>query len=393
MATATTTTATATTTTTTSMAAAAAAAADDRLKERVIRAYTTPGHPTAYSAPQRVADHYGISRERAKEILEHVEGYTLHREYKQPRVYNPYYVRHRREQVQADLIDVSKIAARNDGVKFLLVLIDVFTKLVWVYPLRDKRGRTVRDALSRWLAHIGRPPPRKLMTDRGREFVNALVARLLASHRVEWQAADGTLKACIAERVNKTLQILIYKHLSERETLRYLDVLPQLVRTYNTRGHRTLQGMTPEEADRPANEHLVQAIFHRAFEERARHRRRGRLPFRVGDTVRLKTEAGKVSSSRRAYAEQFHGEYFRVARINRTLPIALYYLQSLDTGEHLRGGLYANELQRQRGDVFRIERVLRERRRRGRRQLLVKWRYFGPQHNEWIDAASVRAVY
>jgi transposase InsO family protein len=357
------------------------------LHDRVIRAYVTPGHPTAYSAPERVASYFNIPPAKAKEILEHVEGYTLHREYKQPKHYNPYYVHNRRKQVQADLIDVSKLKGANDNVRFLLVLIDIFTKRLWVYPIANKGGRAMKAALSEWLRSIDRPP-QKLMTDRGTEFTNAQVQTLLRSHNVEWQASNGVLKACIAERVNKTLQILMYKHLSQRETLRYIDVLPRLVETYNKRGHRTLQDMSPAEADLPENEHAVQAIFHRRYTEAAK-RRKSRLPFSVGNLVRVKTEPKKVSSSARAYAEQFHGEYYRIVRINRTLPIALYYLQSVDTGDHIEGGFYANELQRQRGDVYKIEAVLDRRVRGGRRQIFVKWRYFGDNWNEWIDEANV----
>jgi hypothetical protein len=295
-------------------------------------------------------------------------------------------------QVQGDLIDVFKLRRQNDGITFLLVYIDVFTKRLWVYPLKKKEGQLVRDATEEWLDSLDRPP-KKLMTDRGLEFTNALVQQLLADRGVEWQPALGTLKACVADRVNKTLQVLMYKYLSARETVRYLDALPDLVATYNRRGHRTLQGMSPEEADRPENEHRVQAIFHQKWGRYA-DLRKSRLRFRVGDLVRIKTEVKqKVSSSARAYAEQFKGEYFRIVRINRTLPIALYYLKSLDTGEVLRGGLYANELQRQRGNVFKIQRVHKERVRQGVRELFVKWKDFGPRHNEWIRADSVVGVY
>jgi hypothetical protein len=360
--------------------------------EQIIRAFTTPGHPAAFSTPGRVAEHFNIGLAAAKRALEHVEGYTLHREYKRPRVYNPYYVRGRRKQVQADLIDVSKMRAANDGVTFLLVLIDIFTKRLWVYPLKRKLGELVDGALADWLGSIDRPP-KVLMTDRGLEFTNGAVQQRLAAHGVEWQPANGTLKACIAERVNKTLQILIYKYLTENETMAYLDALPGLVRTYNNRGHRTLQGMTPAEADRPESEHLVQAIFHQRYAKVARHRK-SKLPFRVGDLVRLKTQAKqKTSSSARAYAEQFHEEFYRIVRINRTLPIALYYLKSLVTGDVLEGGAYANELQRQRGDVFKIDTVQRRRTRNGRRELFVRWKGFGPQYDEWIPEAAVVRVF
>ena len=358
--------------------------------ERVTRAYTKPGHPVAFSAPARVAEHFRISKEKAREILEHSEGYTLHREYKQPRQYNPYYVHGRREQVQADLIDTNLISARNDGVKFLLVLIDIFTKRVWLYPLENKRAVTMRNVLRQWLNSLD-VAPAKLMTDRGWEFANAPVRQLLASHNVEWQPANGMLKACIAERVNKTLQILIYKYLSENETTRYIDVLPQLVDTYNKRGHRTLENMSPLEADLPENEARVQAIFHERYEKLGRERKPPK--FEVGTLVRIKVLAKKITNEARAYAEQFKGEYFKIARINRTVAVPLYYLRSVDDGELIEGGFYANELQRIRGDVYKIETVLRRRVRRGVREIFVKWKYFGPRWNEWIPADSVVRVY
>ena len=364
---------------------------EDNLRKRILRAYNKPGHPVAFSAPATVADHFKVPLKFAKETLEHDDGYNLHREYKQPRVYNPYYTHSRREQVQADLIDVGKIANNNDGCKFLLVLIDIFTKKCWVYPLQNKSANEMLTAMRDWLGRL-RQPPKKLVTDRGLEFTNRRLQNLLREHGVEWFAANGTMKAAIAERVNKTLQVMIYKYLTAKETTRYIDKLPSIVASYNKRPHRTLQGLSPKLADLPRNEGLVQSIHHLRYEKLARHRK-DNLPFKVGDIVRVKTEAKKISSSNRAYAEQFHGEYFSIVRINRTLPIAMYYLRSLDTGELIEGGFYANELQRQRGDVYKIEKVLRRRTRGGVREVRVKWKYFGDRWNEWIPEADIVQVF
>lgn len=363
-------------------------------RERVLRAYRTPGHPTAFSAPAAVARHHAIPEKRARAHLEHSQAYTLHREYKQPAVYNPYFVHGRRRQVQADLIDVSKLRAHNDGVTFLLLYIDIFTKRVWVQPLRDKSARRVTRAVRIWLDALDTPPA-VLKTDLGLEFRNRPVQQLLASRGVEWQGASGTLKACIAERANKSLQILLYKYLTDSEGVRYIDELRRLVRTYNHRPHRTLDGLTPAQADLPGNEAAVQAIFHARYEKLGRGRRRRQLNarFAVGDLVRVKTDPGKVSSSRRAYAEQFHGEYYRVVRLNRTLPVPMYYLQSLDTGERIADGFYAEELQRCRGNVYLIERVHRRERRRGVTWLLVKWKWFGPRHTSWVRERDVVRAY
>ena len=369
--------------------------AEEAERERILQDYRTPGHPTAFSAPGTVARFHNISEAKARRYLEHAQTYTLFREYKQPRVYNPYYVHNRRKEVQADLIDISSIAADNDGVKFLLLYIDIFTKRVWIQPLRSKEGHRVAVALRRWLTSLGNDTPEIFKTDLGTEFRNRQVQAVLASYNVRWDGAIGTSKACIAERANKTLQTLIYKYINSREGSRYIDALPELVRTYNTRRHRTLKGMSPAEADLPQNEARIQAINHQKYEkigaQRARRQKNAR--FKVGDLVRLKTDPAKLSSSRRSYAQQFHGEYFRVTRINRTLPIPMYYLRSLDTDEHIEGGLYAEQLQRVRGNVWLIERVHRREVRRGVPYLFVKWLWFGPRHSEWIREDSVTQAY
>ncbi len=360
------------------------------LHRNVVRAYTTPGHPVAFSAPQTVAKHFNISPERARKILEHIDTYTLHREYKKPSVYNPYYVYHRREQVQADLIDIQKIARHNDGVKYLLLFIDIFTKFIWLYPMVRKTTQECVRIFNLWLRQVRRKP-KLLLTDQGREFTNRSIQTLLRRKRIEWQPAVGTCKAAIAERANKTIQVLIYKFLSERESLRYIDDLARLVNTYNKRPHRTLDGMTPKEADRPANEQRVRAIHMARYAKIEQKKKASK--FKLGDIVRVKTESKAVSSSRRAYAEQFKGEHFRIMRVNRTMPIPMYYLRSVDTGDHIAGAFYSQELQLVQGDVYKIERVIRRRVRRGVREVYVKWKYFGPQWNEWIPEANIVRVF
>lgn len=356
---------------------------EEELKNRIREAYTTPGHPIAFSAPAPVAKYFQIPIKKASKYLQEIQGYVLHREYKRPQRYIPYYVKERRRQVQGDLIDIGTYARENDGIKFLLVLIDIFTKKLWVFPMKNKSGRTTRDILERWLRNIDEKP-KKLVTDRGLEFTNRPVQTLLTQNRVAWRAAFGTLKACIAERVNKTLQILIFKYMTETRRNRYIDKLQDFVSTYNNRGHRTLKGMTPNEADRPENEARVRTIHEERYEEAERHRQQ-KPKFKVGDIVRLKTLPKKIGGDSRAYSQQFTGEYFTISAINRTFPVFLYHLRSMNTHEEIAGGLYANELVRQRGNVYQIENVLDERvGRNGRPEYLVKFLYFGNEHNDWI---------
>ena len=46
----------------------------------------------------------------------------------------------------ADLVDMSAFSRDNRGFKFLLSIIDIFSKYGWLVPIKDKKGATVRDA-------------------------------------------------------------------------------------------------------------------------------------------------------------------------------------------------------------------------------------------------------
>ena len=52
-------------------------------------------------------------------------------------------------QLHADLMDMSSHSRHIDNVKFLLTVVDAFSRLAWVKLLQSKRGEEVRDKLKR----------------------------------------------------------------------------------------------------------------------------------------------------------------------------------------------------------------------------------------------------
>ena len=65
----------------------------------------------------------------------------------------------------ADLVDMQSFSKCNDGVKYLLNVIDVFSKYAWSIPLHDKTGKAIVKALDSI-----KERPRNLWVDRGGEF-------------------------------------------------------------------------------------------------------------------------------------------------------------------------------------------------------------------------------
>ena len=370
---------------------------DDGDPIEIIRSnYVKPGHPTAFAGVTAVYNFYNgrYSQEKIETALQGLDAYTRHREFKQPRTYNPYYVYRPRAQVQADLIDMIAYGGQNDNVKHLLLLVDLFSRKCWVLPLINKTGEAVRDALTTWLNSddMRQRPPKIFRSDSGTEFKNRWVSELLRSKRIKQQFASGTSKASYAERANKTLEIMVNKYITQRQSFRYIDVLDDIVQSYNSRGHRSLDGMTPNEADDPNNTQYVRGILMKNHAKRAQGANK-RVKLNVGDRVRVKILPKKIGTDARAYNPQFHGEYYEVVAISKRMMVPMYRIRSMNTGETIKDSFYSNELQKVTGEVFKVERVLRTRGRGRNKELLIKWQFFDEQHNSWEPERNIVETY
>jgi Integrase core domain/Chromo (CHRromatin Organisation MOdifier) domain len=358
-------------------------------EEEISRNYVAAAHPTAFSAPGNIKRHYNnqFGNKTILKTLSTVDSYTLHREYKRPKYRNPYFIYSIREQIQMDLIDMSRLAADNDGVTFLLVAIDSFSKKAWIKNMTNKSAMTSLAVIKEIVNEVV-PPIKTIFFDRGTEFKNQFVRAFLTEKNIKIIHPSSETKAAIAERFNRTIQDLIYRFLTENETNRYIDVLPQLLQTYNNRGHRTLKYLTPNEAEKPENKTKVLDALNFYYSQITSHRQRPK--YVIGEIVRIKVLADKM---RRGYQTRFNEEHFKIIGINTRLPIPMYFLKSLDTNEDIKGGFYANEMQPITGDIFKIDYVIKRKTIRGQNKVFVKWKGFNDSHNSWINASDITRAY
>ena len=155
---------------------------------------------------------------------------------------------------------MGNLAQFNDKTKFLLVAIDGCSKKAWVETMLNKSTKVSLKAITSILNKTV-TPPKAIFFDRGKEFVNKAVYTFLRQKNIKVLHPNSEIKAAIAERFNRSLQDLIYKYLTENETRRYVDVLDDLLVTYNNRGHRTLKYMSPNEAELGENKnHVISAL-------------------------------------------------------------------------------------------------------------------------------------
>ena len=104
----------------------------------------------------------------------------------------------------ADLVDMTSFQKFNGGVKYLLTVIDVFSKYGWILPLKNKTGLSVANALKKIFKER---KPKKLWVDKGKEFYNKHVKDL-----VDLYSTENEEKSSVVERWNRTMKEKMFKY-------------------------------------------------------------------------------------------------------------------------------------------------------------------------------------
>jgi hypothetical protein len=270
---------------------------------------------------------------------------------------------------QADLVEMIPYSAQNKGYKYILCVIDCFTKFAWAQPLKSKTGEAVSKAMSKILINRS---PKLLQIDNGKEFYNLTFDTLMKKYNINKYSSYSTTKACIVERFNRTLKEKMFRELTARGTRQWVSILPMLLNNYNKSKHKTI-GMTPEQADE--NPTLV------TFKQRNINRKI-KIKFKVGEKVRISTQKGIFT---KGYLPNWSTEIFTIVKINNTSP-PTYNLQDY-TGQPIAGCFYSEEICKTNyPNDYLIEKIIR---RKGK-QSLVKWLGFDNSHNSWINTSDLK---
>ena len=139
-----------------------------------------------------------------------------------------------------DLADMQLISRFNKGFRFLLCVINIFSKYAWVVPLKDKKVISIVNAFQKILYKSGRKP-NKIWVDKGIEFQNNSFKKWFKDNDIEMYLIHNEGKYVVAERFIKTLKTKIYKYMTSVSKNVYIDKLDAIVDEYNNAYHRTIR--------------------------------------------------------------------------------------------------------------------------------------------------------
>ena len=274
----------------------------------------------------------------------------------------------------ADLADMQLLSKFNKGFRFLLCVIDIFSKYAWVIPLKDKKGISIVNAFQKILNDSKRSKaedkgrkPNKIWVDKGSEFYNNSFKKCLKDNDIVVYLTNNEGKSVIAEKFIGTLKNNIYKYMSSLSKNVYIDRLDDIVKEYNNTYHKPIK-MKP--VDVKDNTYIN---FKKEVNDK-------NPQFKVGDHVRISKYKNIFA---KGYKPNWSEEIFIIKKIKNTVPWT-YILNDLN-GEEIIGIFYENELQKTKQNEFRIEKVIKKK----GDKLYVKWKGYDHSFNSWIDKKGI----
>ena len=140
----------------------------------------------------------------------------------------------------ADLADMQLLSKLNKGFRFLLCIIDIYSKYAWVIPLKDKKGVSIVNAFQKIIKESDRKP-NKIWVDKGSEFYNNFLKKSLKDNDIEMYSVHNEGKSVVAERFIRTLKNKIYKYMTSISKNIYIDKWDDIVDEYNNAYHRSIK--------------------------------------------------------------------------------------------------------------------------------------------------------
>jgi transposase InsO family protein len=183
-----------------------------------------------------------------------------------------------------DLVDMQQYSRQNKHYKYLLAVIDVFSKYGWLIPLKNKTGVTVSEAFKTLFKER---KPMYIWSDKGSEFYNKQVKELLKDNNIKLYSTENEEKSSVVERWIGTMKQKMFKYFTAQETNKYYNVLGDLVKDYNNTVHSSIK-MTPVEGSKKENESTV---YENLYPEKSEKNKKPK--FKVGDRVRISKKKGK----------------------------------------------------------------------------------------------------
>ena len=356
--------------------------------------YYDLNQPSSYTGVRHLYEAGGkkLTLAKIKHWLSKQDAYTRHRRvrHKFPRLKT--IVGGLGAQWQCDLVDLLSLKKYNDGYRYILTCLDVFSRKLFVEILKTKSEKDMVAAFERLFKRT--EPPKSCQTDKGLEFTSKIVQKVFKRNNVHFFTTQNeNIKSSLVERVHRTILERVHRYFTRKGTYKYIDVLPRIVDNYNNTKHSAI-GAAPNSVTFKNQAKLWRHLYAddlAALRKTVAKKRKAKLV--VGDEV-------KITIAKTAFTKGYRGswsdEIFTVKTVNvpKSAPIT-YTIQDYNE-EPILGRFYDFELQKvvkkEGNGFYSVDQILKTRGKGVNKQHYVSWRGYGPAFNSWIQASDLKKL-
>ena len=353
-----------------------------KISEVLRNIYYNPRNPASFrSAPKllKEARKY-LPQVKINQVRDWLTGeltYTLHKPARRNFKRSKYLVTKPLEQFQADLVDMRAHNKYNKPFNYILTVIDCFSKYAFAVPLKNKTGSEVVRALS---DIFNQRRPTKLQTDRGKEFLNSKVQKFLKDQEVHFFTTfNTTFKCAIVERFNRTLKKIMYMNFTARGKNKYIDILQDMVDSYNEDYHRTIKARPVDVTFNNADA-IFTNIYNYDTPRQYLESLSAKPKLKPGDSVRRKYDLSKLDKS---FYPNWSDEIYKIDKSIKSQSRPMYAIKD-SNNKIVPLRLYPEEVQKIKPNTYRIEKIIKTEKRKGKDGYIVKWTNYPSNHNSWI---------
>lgn len=229
---------------------------------------------------------------------------------------------------QMDLLDMSSYFKSNNGNKWVLICVDVFTKKAEAVGVKSKTASDVLEGIKEIMKKMDRP--RIISTDDGGEF-KGVVNDYFTEHNIWHRPANATTdhnRMGIVNAFSKWMKNVLYKNFTHTGTDKWINKLPEYIKVYNNRVHTNLGNQTPNEAEKYPSDTFNIQDKRLKDNEAKQEGKKPKEELKVGDIVRVVTLTKATGKFARGYEEKFSKETHKI----KSIDAPYYYLD--DDSKH-----------------------------------------------------------
>lgn len=229
----------------------------DKIIEETYIEFNLPSVDKLYTILKKQG--HNISKDKIKSFIDKLNEQQLTKQTKEDKnKFGSIVAFHPNKNFQIDIFDLSKYSSYNKNFKYIFVMIDIFSRMVYAIPLKNKDIDSTTKAIGD-IIKKNKLQPNSIMSDSDSSFLGSKFQTLLDKNNIHHDTViiDDHHALGIIDRFARTLKTIFTRIFLRNKTKNWIDDLDNVISAYNKTPHSSLNNIAPRDASEQDNQDII----------------------------------------------------------------------------------------------------------------------------------------